>query len=87
MEDTRKHVDQLLQDLKQERDELRVKVQLAKMEANDEWKEIEKKLVKLDAKAKELGSATADAAKDVGAAARLLGEEIRKGLKKVASHF
>jgi len=77
----------MINDLKQERDELRVKLQLAKMEAGDEWKKLEAKLVKLEAKAKELGSATADASQDVGAAAKLLGEEIRNGFKKIAKHF
>lgn len=77
----------MLRDLRQERDELRVKVHLARMEANEEWQEIEQKLTKLESKAKELGGATAEAGKDIGAAAKLLGEEIRDGFKKLARHF
>ncbi|MBL1432880.1 MAG: hypothetical protein COB94_005490 [Gammaproteobacteria bacterium] len=87
MNDIKKRINDMVNDLKQERDELRVKLQLAKMEAGDEWKKLEAKLVKLEAKAKELGSATADASQDVGAAAKLLGEEIRNGFKKIAKHF
>jgi len=87
MNDIKKRINDMINDLKQERDELRVKLQLAKMEAGDEWKKLEAKLVKLEAKAKELGSATADASQDVGAAAKLLGEEIRNGFKKIAKHF
>ena len=39
-----------------------------------------------DAKAKELGEATAESAKDVGAAAKLLAEEVRDGFKNIARH-
>lgn len=87
MADAKEHIEEMIRDLKHERDELRVKMSLAKLEAMDEWRDLEAKLHKLEAKAKELGGATAEASKDIGAAARLLGEEIRKGLKSVARHF
>lgn len=84
MTDARKQIDKLLLSLKKDRDELRVKLRLAKMDAGDEWMELEKKLVKLEARAKDIGEATAQASKDMGAAARLLAEEIGKGFKKIA---
>jgi len=87
MNDAKKHIDEMVSDIKQQRDELQVKLQLAKMEAGDEWEKLEAKLAKLEAKAKELGSATADASQDIGAAAKLLGEEIRDGFKKIGKHF
>jgi len=87
MDDLREHVEEMLEDLKKERDKLRVKAGLAKLELRDDWKVLEQQLARLEAKAKELGGATADASKDIGAAARLLGEEIGKGLKSVARHF
>ena len=87
MDDVKKRVSETLKELKQEAEELRVRAHLAKMEASDEWKNIEAKLVKLESKAKELGGVTAEAAKDVGAAAKLLGEEIRDGFKKFAKHL
>jgi len=83
MDISKKHIDEMLESLKEERDELRVKLQLAKMDAGDEWHKLEGKLHKLEAKAKELGSATADASGDIGSAAKLLAEEIRDGFKKV----
>ena len=82
----KQHVDELVADLKQEYGELRVKAGLAKLEARDKLQNLESKLGKLEAKAKELGTATAEASKDIGAAAKLLGEEIRDGLKDVAKH-
>lgn len=87
MADLKEQVSGLIEELKKERDELRVKISLAKLEAEDDWQQIEKKLNKLEAKAREIGGATAEASKDVGAAASLLGQEIRKGLKAIASRF
>jgi len=87
MNDVKKRIDEMVHELKQERDELQVKLHLAKMEAGDEWEKLGNKLAKLESKAKELGGATADASVDIGAAAKLLGGEIRDGLKKIARHF
>jgi len=87
MNEINKQMDEMARKLQHEAEELRVKVHLAKMEASDEWKDLEKKLVKFNAKAKELGGVTVEASKDVGAAAKLLGEEIRDGFKKLARHF
>jgi hypothetical protein len=87
MDDVKKRINETLADLKREADELRVKAHLAKMDASDEWKTLEVKLAKLEAKAKELGGVTAEAGKDIGAAAKLLGEEIRDGFKKFAKHL
>ena len=87
MSDIKSNLRQMITELKQERDALHVKLHLAKMDAGDEWKKLEAKLEKLESKARELGGATAEASHDVGAAAKLLGEEIRDGFKSIAKHF
>ena len=87
MADTRKKIKETLDELKQKRDELRVKMSLAQMEASDDWEAIERKLTKLEAKTKELGTATAESAKEIGAAAKLLAEEVRDGFKNIARHI
>ena len=87
MNDVKNRIDEMVDSLKQERDELKVKLSLAKLEAGDEWEKLEVKLTKLEAKARELGGVTAEASGDIGAAAKLLGEEIRDGFKKIAKHF
>jgi SMC interacting uncharacterized protein involved in chromosome segregation len=87
VDDVRKRIDKTLAELRQEADELRVKVHLAKLEAHDEWQEIETKLAALEAKAKELADVSAASAKDIGAAAKLLGEEVRKGLQSFVKHL
>jgi len=87
MNDLKQRIDELLANLKQERDALHVKAHLAKMEASDEWTALEAKLAKLNAKARELGGASREASKDIGAAAMLLGEEIRDGFRKIAKRL
>ncbi len=87
MSDIRLSVDRMVNELKHERDELKVKLHLARMDAGDEWHKLETRLAKLDAKARELGNATAEASHEIGAAAKLLGEEIRKGLKAIGKHL
>lgn len=82
-----KQLDEMARKLEQEAGELRVKAHLAKMGASDEWTELEEKLQHLRSKIKELGGVTAEASKDIGAAASLLGEEIREGFKKLARHL
>ena len=87
MSETKDRIDDLIKDLKREREELRLKYSLAKLEANDEWRKLEVKLKKLEAKRKEVGGATAEASRDIGAAASLLGDEIRKGFRKIVKHL
>lgn len=84
MNDTKDRFAAALEALKRERDELRVKLELAKMDAGDEWEKLEHKFHQLEAKGKEVGSVAADASHEIGAAAKLLGEEISHGLKQIA---
>ena len=83
-EDFSEDVEELVEKLKQERDELSVKMHLAKMDASDEWQELERKWTKLEAKVKQLGDAAADSTEDIRAAAGLLGQEIMAGFKRIA---
>ena len=87
MSDVKKRINEMLNELKQERDKLQVRLHLARLEAGDEWEKLDAQLVKLEARAKDLGDATAEASQDIGAAAKLLGEEIKDGLKKIGRHF
>ena len=84
LEDLGEDLEELVAKLKQERDELSVKLHLAKMEASDEWLEIERKWSKFEAKLKQAGDAAADSSGDVRAAAGLLGQEIKAALKRIA---
>jgi len=70
--------------LRQRRDELRVQIDLGKMEASDVWHEMEERWQRLEGKLRTLADESKDAVEDVGEAATLLVDEIREGLAKVA---
>jgi predicted nuclease with TOPRIM domain len=73
--------------LRQRRDELRVQIDLGKMEAADAWHEVEERWQRLEGKLGVLAGESKDAAEDVGKAASQLVEEIREGLARVARHL
>ena len=76
-------IQKVLENLKQQRDELRLQMHLAKAEAKEVWENMEKKWDEFEPKAKQVGGATAEASKDVFAAARQLGKEIREGYEHI----
>ncbi len=80
----------LLAEMKQERDELQVKMKLGENELKDEWEHLEDKWRDLNRKAHAAGvklHAAADAAKEAGAsidtAWDLLLDEIKAGYKNI----
>ena len=80
-------IDELLARLKQERDELRVKLHLVREDLGDEWDKIESAIARLESRARHVGDGAVEASKDVGAAAKLLVEEIRNGFEKIRKRF
>lgn len=83
MADIREEMENVVRQLEQQRDELRLKLNLAKAEARDEWEKLEKQLEHLRSKLKGAREAAAQSAVDIGAAARLLAEEIRQGYERI----
>ena len=70
----------LVADLKQKRDELRLKIHLASKEAQDEWEELEEKMQDFSSKA-ELGKT----GEGLGDALGKLGEELKLGYTRIRS--
>ncbi len=68
----------LIGDLKQQRDELRVQINLASKEAKEEWEELESKMEKFSAEAR-----LAQTGSGISAALGLLGSELKQGYKRV----
>lgn len=83
VEDIREEYNQLLNTLRQQRDELNVKVHLAGMEVRDEWEVLEKKWEHMKAKSKQVQEVTGDSAHDVHEVALELGHEIKKGYQRL----
>lgn len=65
-------------DLKRLRDELELKMHLASMEAREEWQELEGKWERFSSRAR-----LEDSTEGVGDALELLGEEIKRGYKRL----
>jgi len=87
MSDIEERIQDLIKKLKQEHEELKVKMHLGKLDFEDEIENVNHKIAALEAKARELGGVGAEASKDIMAAAKLLGEEIRDGFKKIAKRL
>jgi hypothetical protein len=78
----RLHAD--VEKLRQRRDELRVQIDLGKMEATDAWHDVEKRWHHLEDKLRVIAAESKGVSSDVGQAAELLMDEIREGFAKVA---
>lgn len=85
--DPRQELQTLVDQLATQRDELVVQAHLAKLEAREEWQELEDKLDALRGKAAEAADVASDAAGNVVAAARLIGEEIASGYERLRRLF
>lgn len=77
----------LLDRLATERDELIVKAHLARLEAQDEWAQLEKQLAQLREKAAVVATVSGDTAREVLAAAALAGEEIARGYGRLRKNL
>jgi len=73
----------IVEKLEQERDELRLKMHLAKADARDEWEKMEDRWGALREKMGTVKEGASEASGDVKEAASDLAEEIRKGYRKI----
>jgi len=80
-------LDELIEELKQGRDELKVQIHLAKSEATDLWHETEDKWQHLRSQLDKIENGTGDISKDVGAAAILAAEEIKRGYERLRQYM
>ncbi|MDZ7644393.1 MAG: hypothetical protein U5K76_09400 [Woeseiaceae bacterium] len=71
-------IDDVLEDLKQRRDEARVRLHLASREMRDEWEELEDKMEHFTAKAH-----LRKTGKDVGKSLGQLGHELKLGYERL----
>lgn len=67
-----------LDSLRTARDELRVQVHLGAAEARDAWEKAEKTWNHLERRINVLGEATQESLEDIGGAAEMLADEIRR---------
>lgn len=83
IEELRADAHELLNKLREERDELHLRLHLAKAEARDEWEKLEPKWEHFQARTQAVAESAEAASKDVGTALGILGEELRHGYKRI----
>jgi len=83
MPDAKEKLQSLVQQLETERDELKVKLGLAKLEAREDWEELEKKMDTMRGRVKVIREEAREASGDVVAAVNILAGEIKDGLARV----
>ena len=83
MSEERRAPGELKQELERLRDELAVRMHLAKAEARDQWEELEKKWEHFRARLEVVGRAAEESAEDVGDALELLGSELKRGYARI----
>ena len=71
-------LEKLEQELRRARDEIALQIELASMEAREQWEPLEKKWREFEAQAK-----LEETADSVGEALSLLGDELSKGYQKL----
>lgn len=76
-------VEKIVQQVKQERDEMMLKAHLFKAEAKDEWAKVDKEWEHFKSKTEQVGNEAKGASGDLSAAAKLLGEEIIKSFQRI----
>lgn len=72
-----------LEDLRRVRDELRVKMHLAKAEVRDRWSETEEALASLERRAKLTARLAEEPLQQVEEDARKLARDLREGFKRI----
>jgi hypothetical protein len=83
MSETRKQLDELVSGLKQQRDELAVKIHLGKKEVRDEWERLTAKMDDVLREYEPAKAAVEDTADNVWAALKLTAGELKDGFERV----
>lgn len=82
-EEKQQAVNNMLSRIRQERDDLKVRMHLAKREFQDEWDVLEEKFVQFNDRLGPARKATAESAGHVWESLKLLGEELSDGYRRI----
>ena len=77
--------DDIIEELKQKRDELRVQVHLASKEIKDEWEDLEQKMEELSGKTRQFSddAKLKETGEGIGDALGQLGSELKRGYQRI----
>ncbi len=87
MADVKEQMTKALEQIKQQRDELQVKLHLAKADAKDEWARMEKQWEEIRPKREAAREEAGKTAESVGAALGLAIDELKKGYERLRSRL
>jgi vacuolar-type H+-ATPase subunit D/Vma8 len=78
-------IDEIVEELKQKRDELRVQIHLASKEVKDEWEELEEKMEDFSGKARQIAddAKLKETGEGIGDALSQLGSELKRGYERI----
>ena len=83
MADAREQLTRSAEQLKRQRDELRVKLHLGKADAKDEWARLERQWEELKPKLEAARQEAGKTAESVGSALSVAVEELKKGYERI----
>ncbi|MBI4754989.1 MAG: hypothetical protein HY778_06105 [Betaproteobacteria bacterium] len=83
MNEEKSQIDKLFDDLRQQRDELKLKIHLAQADARDEWEALETKWEQMKPRIEAAGEEAAKASRNVLSGLEIIGEEIRAGYHRI----
>jgi len=83
----KKEFDNLLEKLKSERDELKLKLHLASLEAKEEFEEAEKNWDTLKIKASEIADDSKETSEEFIAKAKIVGEELKDAYSRISKRL
>lgn len=82
-------IEQMIVKLRQQRDELKIKIHLAKADAEDEWAVAEKKWEELKPKIESMTASMAttggELTKELGVTVKEIGDDILKGYERISN--
>lgn len=83
----RSKIDDMLATLRTQRDELRLKLELGKAEAREEWDKLEKKWHEIEQKMESAGKEAKEVSKDVSHAVKVIADEVAEAYKRIKAQL
>jgi hypothetical protein len=83
----KEELNKLVERLKTERDELKLRMHLASMEGKEEFSEAEKKWQQLKVKASEIADDAVETSEDLIAKTKIVGEELKETYKRISERL
>ncbi len=83
MKTPREEITRMIDELRAQRDMLRVRLHLAGAEAREEWEALEKRWEHLRARATVVGREATESAENVGTALRQVADELKQGYERL----